>query len=116
MRYAIRRALCELDWLADLGACPPPPLYVFVTKIDENTHTVEGMFRGAPHWKQTYRGGFVYADMQTNQQAFELMLACRESGGMNSEARSQFETHSRYVSLLRAFIATIAVNDGKVVN
>lgn len=116
MRFAIRRALSELDWLADLGACPPPPLYVFVTKIDDGAHTVEGMFRGVPHWKQTYRRGYVYADVQTNQQAFELMLACRDSGGMNDAARSQFEMHRRYVSLMRAFNATIALHDGKVVN
>ena len=112
LHHAVRRALCELDSLAELGDWPPPPLYVFVTKINDDTHTVEGMFRGVPHWREIYCGNFRYADVKTNRQAFELMHACRCIGGMDATARGQFDRHVQHVSLARAFAATIG-NVGK---
>ena len=114
MNYAIRRALSELDWLADLGDYPPPPLYVVVYKDSDEQHTVNGIFRGIPAWQQVYCHGFVYADLKTDVQAIDLMLACVRNGGMDQAALSQFEMHNQRAALMRAFGATSARNDGKV--
>jgi hypothetical protein len=114
MNYAIRRALSELDWIANFSDYPPPPLYVVVYKDSDELHTLHGIFRGVPSWRQVYCHDFVYADLKTDGQALDLMLACASTGGMDQAALAQFETHNRYAAMMRALSTTTARSDGKV--
>jgi hypothetical protein len=114
IHYAVRRSLCEFDSIADLSDFPPPPQYVCVYKDSDEQHTLHGIFRGVPAWRQVYCHGFEYADLKTDGEALDLMLDCIRNGGMDEASLAQFEMHNQRAVLMRAFSATSARNDGKV--